>query len=345
MKKSIQALFSLILLLFAAMLFLNGCKKDDKDVIVTINDTKLTIEDFLYDIYLIETEGNALEEYYQTNLGSSYWDFERDGITVREAAKDAIFSRVIMYEILMDQAKKAGIVLTEEEIAANKAAVDSLISSAADTSLVDSGLNRELLIDSYNRLSLGDKYYLTISGGFSVDKEAIQSSISREEYREYKTECLYVPSVRSENQELIVLSDDELDKMLKSIAEAYEKITAGADITKVLAEDVNLTLYTRDFIIGDSIPEQEYKNAAIALENGEYSEIVSTNYGYYIIHMLDNNSDSRYEKAIKDAVTAEEQAQFKTIYEELKAQYKIEIDSEKYDSITIGSKASGSKQP
>ncbi len=327
----------LIITLISALLTFGGCKKNNGEVIVTINEKKLTMEDFLYDIYLIETEGNALEEYYQKSLGSSYWDLERDGITVRAAAKDAVFSRVIMYEILADQAKKAGITLTESELAANEAAVDTYISTTTETGLADSGLTRELMLEGYNRISLGDKYYLSLAEAFTVDEEAIKKSISTEEYREYKTECLYAPSVRSENQQLIELPERELNKMQESIQKAADRLASGADLQTIVAEDTNLTYYKRNFITGDRIPEQEYREAAMALEIGAYSDIIPTSYGYYIIHMLDNLSEDRYEQAIKDAIAAEEKSQFEKVYEELKKEYEITFHTKAYEAITIGS--------
>ena len=334
----------LTFILIAAIFSFFGCKKNEKEVLVTLNDRNLTLEDFLYDIYLIEAEGNAMEEYYRENLNSSYWDFEKDDITIRDAAKDAIFSRVIMYEILMDQAKKAGITLTESELATNEAAVDSFISSTTDISLAESGLTRELMIEGFNRISLGDKYYLSISKDFTVDEEAIRSSLSEEDYREYITECIYAPSVRSENQQLIELTADELKNMQASIQAAADKVASGTDLTEIVSGDKNLKHYNRNFIAGDRIPEQEYRDAAMALENGAYSEIITTSYGYYIIHMLDNHSESRYEQAVEDAVKAEEQAQFMKVYEELKKQYEIQFNSEAYNAITIGSITSNKAQ-
>ncbi|MHB8130741.1 MAG: hypothetical protein ACYDEX_17250 [Mobilitalea sp.] len=52
----------------------------------------------MYDIYIIESEGNQLEEYYQSKLDYGYWDFEYEGITLtkkelteNEEAIDALF--------------------------------------------------------------------------------------------------------------------------------------------------------------------------------------------------------------------------------------------------------------
>lgn len=336
MKKVILKVILMSFTLITALLPLGGCKNNKKEVLVTINDKKLTIDDFLYDIYLIEAEGNTMEKYYSESIGSSYWDIEKDGITARDAARDAVFSRVIMYEILMDQAEKAGISLTESEIAADEAAVDSFISTT-ETSPLDSGLTRDLIIEANHRISLGDKYYRAMLKDIEVDEEGIKKNISAEDYREYKTECLYAPSVREENRQLIELSESELSMMQASIHKAADRIASGSDIQEIVSDDANLTHYNRNFIANDRIPEQEYREAAMSLENGDYSDIITTSYGYYVIHMLDNHSEDRYEQAIQNAIAAEEKAQFEIVYEELKKQYQIVFNQKAYEAITIGS--------
>ena len=338
MSKNKFVLSSFILILLSILFLLGGCSIKEEQEIVTINNRKLTLEDFKYDIFLIESDGNSRDEYYKESLGISYWDYKVNDITMRDAAKDTILSRFILYEILNDQAKQAGLYLTDDEITANQISVDSFIKKTTKQALAESGLNKDMLLAAYNKFSLGDKYYKQLTKTFIIDDESIADSISPEDYHEYKTECVYVPTVKSENQEIIVLSIEEVEASYKTIIEALERVKAGADFAQLKEEDTNLAYYTRDFILTDNIPEQEYKNAAILLANDEYSELVSTNYGYYIIHMLDNNASSRYKEAIAGAISAEENAQFHTVYEKLKAQYNIKINSEYWDTIVIGKK-------
>ncbi|HKL99904.1 MAG TPA: hypothetical protein VJZ06_08355 [Mobilitalea sp.] len=338
MTKNKYRLSFFILILLSVLFLLGGCSIKEDEEIVTINNRKLTLEDFKYDIYLIELDGNSRDEYYSESLGISYWDYEVNDITMRDAAKDTILSRVILYEILNDQAKQANLSLTDDEITANQIAVDSFIKSTTEKVVAEAGLNKDMLLTAYNKFSLGDKYYKQLAKTFMIDEESIAAGISPEDYREYKTETLYVPTVKNENQEIVVLSIEEVEASYATITEALEKVKAGADFAQLKDENANLSYYARDFILTDNLPEQEYKNSAVLLENDEYSEIVSTNYGYYIIHMLDNNASSRYEKAIAEAISAEENTQFQVVYEKLKAQYNIKINSEYWDTIVIGKK-------
>lgn len=336
MKKIRQITLIITLLCIFAFSLLTSCSREVSKAIVTVGDRKLTLDDFIYDIYLLEAEGNSLNDYYYKNLGISYWDFERNGISMREAARDTILTRVIMYEILTDQAKKADFQLTDAELEANKAAVDTFISKTTEESLKKARLTKELLINAYNKFSLGDKYYLELSKDFNLDKEAITKNISPEEYREYRTECLYVPTVSTENQQITPLSEEEVTAAYSLLTNTLDKVKDGSDFEALGKENDKLTFYQRNFIINDEVPELEYRESAILLENGEYSDIVTTSFGLYIIHMLDNKSNARYEKAKEDAIKAEEKVQFESVYNEIKATYDIKINTDYWDTINIG---------
>ncbi len=337
MKKSI--IITLLLLVFFSIA-ISGCEKK-VEAVLTIDDIKLTKEDFLYDIYLIESEGNSMDELYRENYGMSYWDtpYNEKGDTLRDIAKDTVLSRVTMYEILNDRAKKAGISLTEDEIAANEEAVDKVLMEIDTAKLAAAGLTREIILKAYNRLGLGDKYYLEVIKDFDIDTDSIRQDINPEDYREYKTECLYAATVIRQDQDIIPLGRDELRKSYAALEDALVKIEKGLDFAQIIKEDTDdiLTKYSRSFILSDNIPEPEYRDAAILLENGAYSEIITINYGYYIIHMLDNNSPDRYEQAVEGAVKAEEYRQFEALYNEWKSQYDIRINTEYWDSLVIGS--------
>lgn len=335
MKKYIV---SYMLILLSVLSLFGGCSRKGQETVVTVGGKKLTLDDFKYDIFKIETEGNALEEYYLANYGMSYWDYEynESGATMRDLAKDSVLSKVIMNEILADQSEKAGFSLSEQEITANEEDVDNFIAKAGSEKLAAAGLTKSILVTAFNKTSLGNKYYQKITENFDIDREAIRTGISAEDYHGYKTECLYAPSVTHEGQQIIPLAGEELTKSFDAVDEAHKKIEEGSTFQQILETDNSLALYSRNFILSDSTAEQIYKDAAVTLKDGEYSDIISTDYGYYIIHMIDNNSEERYEQAVEDAVKEEENNQFEAVYNEWKAQYEIDINTEYWDAVIIG---------
>lgn len=242
-----------------------------------------------------------------------------------------------MYVILSEQSQIEGFSLSETELSDNKTKTAEFLNSLSNEEKKKYSFQETAVSNTLNRLTLGDNYYIKMSENFIVDKNAINSSILYDDYREYKTECLYVPTVKSENQQLIQFTEQEIAQAQLTIADAMEKINNGADLQTLVSEDSSLTYYTRNFIMNDKVPEQEYKEAASQLQNGEYSSIVETSYGYYIIKMIENNSSARYEEAINTAIEDEKKKQFQAVYDILESQYTIEINTEVWDNLVIGS--------
>ena len=73
------------------------------------------------------------------------------------------------------------------------------------------------------------------------------------------------------------------------------------------------------------------------LSNGQVSEqIVEEEDGYYIVKMLNDNSTESYDDevaAMQERLVYEE---FQKIFEQMKAEYKIEINKSIWDKIVIG---------
>ncbi len=334
MKKKYISIFTLFLMIFGIFYAFTGCGKDKS--IARINNKELTIEDFRYDIYLAQIEGDTWNSNYKEILGIDYWDYEVEGSSMKQLTKDTVMTRVILYEVLSSEAKKHGYSLSEQELRTNEADADNFIQSVSQEQLKESGINRDILIKAFNKLTLGDKYYQAVISDYEVDEEAIKGNIDPDEYIEYITECLYVPTATVSYQQITPLSDDELEKAYHTILDVEKLIADGAGFDEVLAQVEGVIHYNRSFILSDNTAEEEYKEASIALENNSYSGVITTQFGHYIIHMLDNSSTERYEQAVENAIHEEKTSQFKAAYDELLKEYDITIDTDYWNSIEIG---------
>lgn len=331
-RKSIH-LCKLIVLILGFSLVLYSCSKSN--VILTIDGKKLTIEDFIYDIYLAQVEKDRWNETYKETLGINYWDFEFEGKDMESLTKDMIMSRIILYEVLYDQSTKTNISLSKEEEEKIENDALNIITSMTEKKLEESSLNYDILINRLQKIFLGNKYYQTIINTFDVDEQAIQSSIDPKMYREYKTECLYVPTVLVTNQSITPLDKDELKEAYDKIISARESIENQTEFSEISNDTKDIYYYERSFISQDNTAEDEYKDMAMTMENGEYSDIVETKFGYYIIHMLDNDSSHRLEQATDNAILEDKMNQFNTYYDELLKDYDILINTEYWDTIEL----------
>ena len=110
---------------------------------------------------------------------------------MKQLAKDTIMTRVILYDILSSQAKEG---FTYDDELATTDEMWTNISSHVEDEFKRTGMSKDILTKVYNKLALGDKYYLSVINNFEVDEEAIRSTVNHDEYREYITECIYIPT-------------------------------------------------------------------------------------------------------------------------------------------------------
>ncbi|MDF2511787.1 MAG: putative rane protein [Herbinix sp.] len=337
MKRSKNLAAAITLLTIALTINTIGCSGAKEEPIVTIDDKSIYMEDILYDVYLIEKDGNQLESYYQTHFGCSYWDYTYQGITLRESAKNSILAEVVMYELLSDQADKHGIKLSAKELDKVAATIQSIRADSSKEGLDQIGLTQNVLEKSIKIHELGDKYRDYLLKDIFIDDKSIRKSIDFEDNREYVTECLFLPTVLYEDNTISPLSEGERASANKLIKRIHNQLLAGAGFDDLLNQYSSLQYKNRNFVYGDKDIEVEYQNAAIELEKDAYSSLVTTDYGYFIIHMIDNNSSNRYEQAVGDAIATEEDKQFTALYNKIKDSYDITINFDYWDTITIGS--------
>lgn len=337
-KNKLVSIADRVLPILLFLLLLSGCKAPKSPLIATVNEKHLYLKDFYYEIYLIEEEGNRLEDYYQEKLGYSYWDYEYYGITMREAAKSSVITSVVMYEILADQAAQNGIALTQNELITNEDAAKELLNELTDDQKKAYGITYKTIKESIDRKALGEKYRSKLIGELPIDEDVIRNNINEEDYREYKTECLFVPVATVKEKNLEALSKDAKTSAYKAISNALLLLKSGSDMEDVQSFDENLKYETRSFIPGDKIYEKAYMTAATKLQNGEFSPVITTEYGYYVIHMLDDDSPDRYNQAVEEAITAAGDSMFAEVYNQIKDQYDITINFENWDVVKIGQK-------
>lgn len=346
MKKT-KKILSLLLIstLAVGMTLISGCsqKTDDpsKSIVLTINDKDIYMNEMMYYIMAVEATGAQYEAMYQQYMGTSYWDqtdpTDPEGKTVREQAKEYIIDNAQMYEILYDKAVKEGYTLTDEEKTQVETYSDEILSNISDEQLKITGFTKEVLTQVQEKLTLAGKYYNDLLDSFEINEDDIKSTINRADYKQYKTEYLFVSTTKfDENNNSVELTDKEKAEAKETINAALKKVKAGKEFSAIAEENDQLLNSTLDFIPDDGTAEEAYQTAALGLENNEFSDVVETKTGYYIIKMVDNDSSDAYDSAVASAVTQAQQDAFDTEYENLKKDYTITINSKVWDPIVIG---------
>ncbi len=311
--------------------------------VVTVGDTELAMDKAMFFIYSMELRGNYYAMYYEAQYGTDYWEMPYDeaGRTVREAFKDQTMDTMIQYAVLYQCAAENGISLTAEELAQNNAYVEQIKERLTAEETERGGFTTEVLRNVCEWMMVAEKYYDKMTEGLGVTREDISGSINREEYREYETEYIYLATTYyDENYELQQESEERKAAYAQQMADFYEEVQGGVSFEELAEGEEALLHETRTFLVNGSGAEKAYAEAAVKLSAGEISEPVQTEYGIYLIKMVDDNCTGSYEAAVDAAYEAARSEAFDAAYQVLLSKYPVEINEETWNEVLLGAMVS-----
>lgn len=313
-----------------------------KQTVVTLDDIAVTMDKAMYLIYSMEVRGNYFAAYYDSPEGTNYWDTLYDDTrTVREAFKQETMDALIQYGVLYDCAVKNGMSLTEEEIAQNNAFVEQIKEVLTADETERGGFTTEGLREVCGWMMLAEKYYNKMTDNLNVDKEEVRKNINREEYKEYETQYLYLATAYyDDNFNICQESDDVKAAHMAKMQDYYEQVMEGVTFEVLQNADPSLKVNTRTFLETGDGAEEAYRQAAKALETGGISAPVQTEYGIYLIRMINPDCTKSYEAAVNAAYESERQKAFVAAYKVLREQYEITVNEEVWGDIVFGSTVS-----
>ena len=307
-------------------------------LVVTVGEQQVYLDTMLYFIYSMETKGAYSEEYYQEIYGTGFWELEyAKDYTMRDLYKDYAMDSAVQYVILANEAKKQGLSLTDAEKAENYAYALTVISSCTPEQLEKSGMTAEAVAATTEMMALAEKYYQYFTGNLTISLEEIKAGIDPADYKEYETEYWYIATSKYD-EEYNVLSFTESEKaaVMQKMEAVHEELLSGKTTDLLQKEYGELLHETRIFLEQGEGAEKAYKEAAAELAVGEYSLPVQTEYGIYVIKMIDDACMNSYNAAVEEAYATAVRDAFDSWYEETKASYTITVNEAVWEKIVLG---------
>lgn len=298
---------------------INGEKIYNKDVtvfgLIYAKEYNIGYTDQLQEIY----EGNeTYEEYYKKQL------------------EDDILSTVLLYV----EAKKDSYKLTEEEKKEVSQRTEELIKEYGTERLKTKKISDSDIEKIYEMKLLGNSY---------IESQTKEEDVSADGSRYIRVYQVTFPTVLLDEDGMIQSnqdgtlqkqSDEEVEK-IKLLAEEFaEKVKSGEDIEKLVKEyDSTVTGMEKTMKYDDL--DAEYRQEVDALSEGDCSKVISSEYGYYVIKLL-NDEDKEFAKAISDyelitSTTNKKEDIVEELYDTYIKEEKDYKDSERWEEVTITS--------
>lgn len=266
--------------------------QDDKKnlVVLSVNGEKITAADF----EAMKANLQAYAEQYGYQLQP-------------EALKSATKDQLITKAVILQKAEELGLGVTEEDRQAANTQLGILEmmyggAQQLDQVFAQAGTSREAYqkgyLDSkvqsrlFEFLRANDPEYLAVSEGGSAYYE--------QHLEDYKTPNVRVKHILfpTVNQKTGQPLSEEAQKEAEAQAkEIYEQLKKGADFETLLQQYSNDPGMGEDgYIVNQETPfVQEFKDAALKLRAGEFSEPVKTDYGFHVIKAYETMEYTPYE--------------------------------------------------
>ena len=312
-----------------------------KRPLVTIDGKKYYVEDLTYHIFNTESTYNYINQLY----GGSYWDMpynESGDMTVREYAKFETLNNVIFEEILYNEAISNGYTLTQEEQDKIDEDVNYMLTEQGlnEALIKKNGFTSEYLKGVFSKNTLASRYKKDVIDKFDIDDEAIKAGISYDEYRQYDIEYLYISTEKTNEEDYskTPLNEEEKKAALDKITSFREKALDSKDWSALIPEEEKeLTYKESGFLAKDTMFPEDFMDTVMAMENGDISEVLETDSGYYVVRMVDNNSPETYDQTVDDAIAkAEEEAFAKEYNDNILPRHTFKLNNSAIRNLRMG---------
>lgn len=302
------------LLIIAAIILtiaVSGCgiikknpEAEKNSAVAKVNDYVITKEEFNKSFDLIKTS-------YESQYGTDVWNQDIDGKKLIDLVKEQVAEKLITDRLVLEDAQKLGIKVTQEE-------VDQEIQAAKDyfggqeeflDFLTAQNMSEEQFTEEIRRGLIIGKYREKIVETVSVSEEDVRKYYD-ENTKEFKNDTLKASHILLDTREKAeeVLAKAEAGEDFAGLAEQYSVDPSAKTNKGDLGE----------FGYGDMV--EPFEEAAFALDEGEISDIVQSQFGYHIIKV--------FEKTIVDVTPFEEvrdQIESRLIYSKEEAEYSRKI--------------------
>ena len=300
-----------------------ACGENNK-WIFSLNEEKLYEKDVAAFAYIYMADHNIRD----TEL---FEDVYEDGKTYEEYYKQELEQDIIDTVLLYKEAKANDIKLSKEDKEQLETSVANLLQKYDEEYLKKDDVAKSDIKDVYEMKLLGENYMQSLAGNGEQEEEAEQ------EERYIKVYQITFPTVELDDDGMIQSGEDGKPQRIASVKASeleeqalhfVEQAQAGEDMDKLLADCDDTVTGIEKYLKYQDL-ELEYRKAVDGLSKGDVSGVIESNYGYYVIQLLDED-DKDYAKTISGyeeesevvSVQEEELSRLYSEYAEANKEYK-----------------------
>ena len=327
-------------------------------VVVTVDKTKITMNDMMFPIYEVESQYAQINQMYETQLGSSFWEQNYQGtssdglntattdVSNSVGLKQELLNKEVSYEILNQKALEGKYILTADEKEKAHKNADKAMKGLSFTQKLRLNITKSNMYSRFEKRALAQKFREAKQDELNktIDEDTIIKDISKKDYRQYDIQYYSVTTTETDDEgNSGTVGSDKKSQLKEKIKKIAEKAKTEKDFTKLADKDDSEVEFNKEGKIientGWSYLSEDNLKKVKKMKNGEISDpIYDDTTGYYVVvKMIDNNSDAAYKDACDSAIENAQTQEFNTWYQEEEAKHKVKVNTDLWTDVTVGS--------
>ncbi|SFH79700.1 foldase protein PrsA [Tindallia magadiensis] len=288
MKKKSISLTLLALLLIVSLLA--GCGNSNsipEDAVATVNDEPISMQDYESTLALMKMN-------YETEMGADLFEEEdnEEGMTLLDTIKEQVLERMIFTEIILQEARAKDLAIDEEELDETMELFwefmgeDEEMSTFLEDNNIDEAFFRKEMAKELLMIEYQQHYLETMEVSEEEAKAFFEEN--KDMYTSDQVEASHI-LVETEQEAIDIRSQLDEGADFATLAQTFSMCPSSAD-------GGNLGMFPR----GAMVPP--FEEAAFAMEAGDISEPVETDFGWHIILVTQRIKDEEDFEGLKEQI-------------------------------------------
>lgn len=325
LRKKAVALAAVAAMVMTSLVGCAGSVKNS-DVVATVGDTEITAG--IANFY-IRLQQVSIESYYQSYLGEDMWKTEvSEGVTYEDSIKDSVMESLQELYILRDHMDDYEVSLTEDEQAAIDEAAKAFAEANTDEAKEKISGDKEIVAEVLELMTISEKMHDAIIA--EVDTE-VSDDEAAQKAMQY---VLYETSITSDDGTTTEMSEDEIAAQ-KTAAEDFLTNAKANGSLETYATEAGVESQKATFDAESTSPDADLVAAADALGEGEFTEVIETDAGYYVAQVT-SLFDREATDAEKETIVSERQEEHYTeVVDGWKEEVEITVNEKVWAKISL----------
>lgn len=302
-----------------AMSSLAGCSRDftvdNNKVAAVVGDSEITLG--VLNFY-VRYDQIGFESYYGSYFGDNLWRVEvSEGVTLAESEKETAIDVISQAYILEDHMSEYGVEITAEDVAKFEAVADKFIEANGEEACALISATKENIVEVLRLYEINARMYAAMVADVSTevsDDEAAQKKLAYLGFTE--TETITLEDALKEAEEFLAEA-----KKIGSLEKVAEEQQAPAHVLNY--DDKTDTI------------AKEIMDAANALKEGEFAEIVKKDKSYYVVQLVDEFDEAATKAKKEEIVQGRQDDKFEEIYSAWEKAVEVTVNEDVVDEIDL----------